>query len=489
MNQHYLLALDIGTTNAKAVIFTHNGSVIAAVEEMITSHYPQTGWVEQDPDAIEKSSITAIRDAIKKANIDQTALTALGFSSAMHSLICVDANGKPLSRALIWSDRRSQQQADNLKQTHPELYDRTGLPLHPMSPLTKLLWMKETNYQPYIDATYFMSIKEYIIYKWFGKRLTDHAMAAATGMYNAKTNTWDEEALDICNVKQTQLSSIVSPTTQLPPINKQVAHTMGVSAKLPCMIGSADGQLANLGSGAILPGEVAVSMGTSGALRQMVDTHLVSPNQQTFCCAFTEEQAIIGGATNNGGITVQWLKDLLKCDDNFDTFIGLADTVKPGADGLYFHPYINGERAPLWQPDAKGNFFGIRITHKRAHFVRAVLEGITFNLYHINQTLEQIAGPSEKLYVNGGLARSDTWVHMLANIFNRPVYVSESHHSAAWGAAWTAHIATNKTKTFTDIKANIPIKKIIQPDKNEADMYQEIYQSYYELATVLADYF
>src|SRR5699024_2369596 len=201
------------------------------------------------------------------------------------------------------------------------------------------------------------------------------------------------------------------------------------------------------------------------------------------------EQAIIRSAKNNGSITVQWLKDLLKCDDNFDAFIGLADTVKPGADGLFFHPYINGERAPLWQPDAKGNFFGIRITHKRAHFVRAVLEGITFNLYHINHTLEQIAGPSEKLYVNGGLARSDTWVHMLANIFNRPVYVSESHHTDARGAAWTAHIATTKNTTFTDIKTNTPCKKIVQPDKDEADMYQAIYQSYYELATVLADYF
>ncbi|MBU8909251.1 FGGY-family carbohydrate kinase, partial [Desertibacillus haloalkaliphilus] len=128
----------------------------------------------------------------------------------------------------------------------------------------------------------------------------------------------------------------------------------------------------------------------------------------------------------------------------FDELTKEAERVSPGAEGILFHPYINGERAPLWNQRAKGNFFGVTITHKKEHFVRAVLEGITFNLYQIGKALERVAGEPEKLFVNGGLARSSLWLQMVADVFGKEVYVPESHHSAAWGAAWTALVSIGK---------------------------------------------
>ncbi|WP_342504829.1 gluconokinase [Sporosarcina sp. FSL K6-2383] len=490
MSRELVIALDIGTTSAKAVIFELNGKLVAEAERMITSHYPHPGWVEQDPVEMERSSVGAIKDVINKANIKSEELLTLGISCAMHSLICVDTNYEPLSQAIIWADGRSNLQAKALKKANgDEIYAKTGLPNHPMSPFSKLLWMKETAFESYQQATYFMSAKEYIIQKWFGRRLIDYSMASATGLFNMKTFDWDEQALALAGVDNKQLSEIVPPTEILTGIDKAIANEMGISSDMPFVIGSADGQLANLGSGAISPGEVAISAGTSGAIRQMITGFQVSEQQETFCYAFTRDLSIIGGPTNNGGIALQWLKELIEYEGSFEELTAEAEQVSPGAEGLLFLPYINGERAPLWNQEAKGNFFGLSITHKKEHLVRAVLEGITYNLYHIGKALERQAGEPEKIFVNGGLARSPLWVQMLADVFGKEVYLSESHHSAAWGAAWTALVAIEKVDSFEDIRKNIPIEAIIKPNQQNHNVYAEAFKKYVNISRDLAKYF
>jgi gluconokinase len=352
-----------------------------------------------------------------------------------------------------------------------------------------LLWMKETNFEPYRQAAYFISVKEYVLQKWFGRSMVDYSMASATGLFNMKTFDWDEEALELAGVNKNQLSRIVPPTEILTGIDKAIADEMGISSEMPFVIGSADGQLANLGSGAINPGEVAISAGTSGAIRQMIKGFEVSDSQETFCYAFTDELSILGGPTNNGGIALQWLKELIEYEGSFDQLTAEAEKVAPGAEGVLFLPYINGERAPIWKQEAKGNFFGLSITHKKEHLVRAVLEGITYNLYHIGKALEDKVGEPEKIFVNGGLAQSPLWVQMLADVFGKDVYVSESHHSAAWGAAWTALVAIGKVDSFEEIKQNIPIEAIIQPNLDNHEIYAKAFEKYIGIASDLSKYF
>jgi gluconokinase len=490
MKKDLVFALDIGTTSAKAVLFELDGKLVASAERMITSKYPQTDRVEQDPIEIERASVGAIHDCMKKSNRKKDEVLTLGISCAMHSLICVNENYEPLSQALIWADGRSNEQAKKLRETVGDsIYANTGLPNHPMSPLSKLLWMKETNFEPYHQAAYFISVKEYVLQKWFGRSMVDYSMASATGLFNMKTFDWDEEALELAGVDKSQLSRIVPPTEILTGIDKAIADEMGISSEMPFVIGSADGQLANLGSGAINPGEVAISAGTSGAIRQMIKGFEVSDSQETFCYAFTDELSILGGPTNNGGIALQWLKELIEYEGSFDQLTAEAEKVAPGAEGVLFLPYINGERAPIWKQEAKGNFFGLSITHKKEHLVRAVLEGITYNLYHIGKALEDKVGEPEKIFVNGGLAQSPLWVQMLADVFGKDVYVSESHHSAAWGAAWTALVAIGKVDSFEEIKQNIPIEAIIQPNLDNHEIYAKAFEKYIGIASDLSKYF
>lgn len=479
MSHEYVIGLDLGTTSAKAVIFTLGGKVVAEAEDLVTSYYPKQGWVEQDPDEIERSAVKAINMAIQQANVSKDEIISLGISAAMHSIICMGDNGEALSQALIWADGRSTKQASELMESDGlEIFSRTGMPIHPMSPLAKLIWMKEIDYIPYKQSSYFLSIKEYLLLKWFDKRVIDYSMASATGMFNGNTFQWDDDVLKTAGITEDMLSTIVPPTYRLTNIKPEIANEMGISNEMPFIIGAADGQLANLGIGAISPGEVAVSVGTSGAIRQFTKGFQSNTKHETFCYAFSDEYFIVGGPTNNGGIALQWLKELLNYQESFDHFTAEAAKVGPGAEGLFFHPYINGERAPLWNQQARGNFFGMSVTHKTEHFVRAVLEGITFNLYQIGKALEKQAGETEKLYVNGGMARSSLWLQMLADVFGKEVYVPESHHSAAWGAAWTALVGIGKANSFEEIKNNIPMGEPVKPNMENHEKYKAIYAKY-----------
>ncbi|THE11685.1 gluconate kinase [Bacillus timonensis] len=490
MSHEYVIGLDLGTTSAKAVIFTLNGKVVAEAEDLVTSYYPKQGWVEQDPDEIERSAVKAINMAIQQAKVNKEDIISLGISAAMHSIICMADNGEALSQALIWADGRSTKQANELMESDGlEIFSRTGMPIHPMSPLAKLIWMKEIDYIPYTQSSYFLSIKEYLLLKWFNQRVIDYSMASATGMFNGKTFQWDHEVLNKAGITEDMLSKIVPPTYRLTDINPKIADEMGISSEMPFIIGAADGQFANLGIGAISPGEVAVTAGTSGAIRQFTKGFQSNTKHETFCYAFTDEHFIVGGPTNNGGIALQWLKELLNYQESFDHFTAEAKKVGPGAEGLFFHPYINGERAPLWKQQARGNFFGMSVTHKTEHFVRAVLEGITFNLYQIGQALEKQAGETEKLYVNGGLARSPLWLQMLADVFGKEVYVPETHHSAAWGAAWTALVGIGKVNSFEEIKNNIPMGEPVVPNKENHEKYKAIYAKYEEIGKDIIKHF
>ncbi|MCK0472389.1 gluconokinase [Halalkalibacter sp. APA_J-10(15)] len=487
MSRELVIGLDLGTTSVKAVLFTVNGKLIAETEKLIESKYLNDNWVEQDPEQIAMFSEQAMSEILHKANVLEGEVLTVGFSCAMHSLICLDEQMNPLTNAIIWADGRSSEQAEDIMKTNgANIFAKTGTPIHPMTPFMKLLWMKKTNYVPYVKSSYFMSIKEFLLYRWFGERVVDYAMASATGLFNIHTYDWDDDLLTLVGVKREQLSTIVEPTKV---ITQWSDTKIPLLEGVPCVIGSADGQLANLGSGAISPGEVAISVGTSGAIRQFIDGVKVNKRLETFTYAFDKRTAIIGGPTNNGGIVLQWLKELLEYDGGMEELIHEASKAEVGSDGLLFFPYVNGERAPLWNQKAKGNFFGLSMTHKRHHLVRAVLEGITLNLYQIEQSLVEMAGESKEIYVNGGLSRSSFWVQMVADVFGKNIYVLDTHHSAAWGGAWTALVGIGRVNSFKEIKETIQLKEVVVPDLERHQAYQKAFERFCVIGKDLGKHF
>jgi gluconokinase len=499
MFKDFVIGLDIGTTSAKAVLFNRLGQVVSESEKNYPVSHPQPSWVEQDPYEIEQAAIKTIKTTLEKSDIQSAQLLGVGISTAMHSLICVDEQGEALSPSITWADGRSVAQARYVKQNYPAIYTKTGTPIHPMSPFIKLIWMKETNYQPYHQAKRFISIKEFLLKRWFDNDEVDYSIASATGLFNVHTFEWEEEALELAGITKEQLSTPVPPTKIIQGMNKQVANEMGIPTGLPFVIGASDGPLANLGNGAIDIGDVAITVGTSGAIRQIASKPQLDQRQEVFCYAFTNDLWIMGGPTNNGAIVLQWLKEIMGQKEvelaqkqgmnPYELLTRLASEAHPGSDGLLFLPFLNGERAPYWDSSARGSYIGLTLTHQKKHLLRSGLEGVIFSLYDVGESLKRLAGEPTKLYASGGFARSSLWLQILANVFGKKVEVPKSHQSSAWGVAWMTLFALGEVDSLTSIKSHIPMQESYTSIEAHHQTYQELYDIYRTLYDSLKSQF
>ena len=477
-----IIGIDIGTSATKAAAFRTSGSVVAHEQVDYGLLNPQPGWFEQDPEILFGAVVKAITGVVAKAKaqIADSMPVAIAFSSAMHGLIAMDKDDQPLTNCIIWADTRSEFFAAALKKK-PEgtaIYLKTGTPIHPMSPLCKLCWLREEMPEIFNAAAKFISIKEFVFHRLFGRYVIDESIASATGLFDIRTLDWYPPALRLAGISASQLSEPVPITYTLRGLAPEVAHTMGVPADTEFVLGGSDGCMANLGAGAVAPGEAAISIGTSGAVRVVAEVPKTDPQARTFCYVLTDRLFVVGGAVNSGGVIFRWYRDQfgpegLQGAEAYDEVIAEAATIRPGADGLVFLPYLAGERAPHWNANTKGLFFGVQLHHTRAHFSRAVLEGIVYGLYSVGKALEELAGPIQVIHANGGFTEAPLWVQLLADVFNRRVVVSEeSVQDAARGAYMVAMKALGQTSHFE--KAGRPQGSVVyEPDAGAHKRYME----------------
>lgn len=485
----YVIGLDIGTSAVKAVLFARSGYVIAEQEMTYPTMRPQIGWAEQDPLAIERATKQVLRQLIEIANVPSDQIVAIGLSSAMHSIICVDERGEPLSPLITWADQRSYEQAERIKRNPSStIYMKTGTPLHPMTPLMKLIWMKETDYEPYKRADKFVSFKEFLLFRWTGATVVDYATASASGLFNITSLCWEEEALKEAGITKEQLFSPVPPTYICQGLPKKLANEIGIRHDIPFVVGASDGPLANIGLGAMTPGDVAITIGTSGAIRQMSALPRLDERQDIFCYAVSEKLWVMGGPTNNGGSVLHWLKDLFHSRNvDYEQLSELASRSPIGAKGLLFLPYLDGERAPLWNAHARAAYVGLTSSHTEADLIRAGMEGTLFNMYQIGQSLERLGSRPKNVFASGGFSRSSLWVQMLADIFGREIQLPLNYQSSAWAAAWFALIATGIEKNIEDIKQSIPMKGTVKPNERAHETYRKLFSIYEETSEKLRD--
>lgn len=303
----YLIGVDVGTTSTKAVLYDQQANVLQDFKQGYSLYRDASGMAEQNPDTLVEAVQSVIKQAAQAANLDQGKLLAVSFSSANQSLILLDDKHQPLTRALTWADTRARAVADQLKRTPAgkQLYASTGTPIHPMSPLTKLLWLKQAHPDLMARASYFADIKSYLFYKLFGVFRFDVSIASCTGMLNVTTGDWDERALALTGVQPEQLPEVVSGTTQEIGLLPDAASAMSIPAQTPFVYGAFDGALSNLGVGAIEKDTVAITIGTSAAVRVVTDHPVIDPKQRLFCYAVDNGLWVVGGPLNNGGDVFQ----------------------------------------------------------------------------------------------------------------------------------------------------------------------------------------
>ncbi|PPA69987.1 gluconokinase [Jeotgalibacillus proteolyticus] len=500
MKQTHMIGVDIGTTSTKAVVFSKNGEFISKENIEYPLYTPHPGTAEQDPDQIFEAVQAAIRGSIILSGLPKEAISFVSFSSAMHSVIAVDEAGTPLTKSITWADNRSNEYTKQIKaQNGHEIYLRTGTPIHPMSPLSKLAWLHGEQPDLCKKAAKFISIKEYVFFKLFGAYEVDFSIASATGMFNLKELDWDQEALRIAGVTADKLSAPVDTTHYRQGLSLAHASKMGLAADTPFFLGASDGVLSNLGVNAIDKGSVAVTIGTSGAIRTVTDKPVTDPKGRIFCYALTKDRWVIGGPVNNGGMIFRWLRDEL-CQDivkeaiteginPYDALTKLADQVSPGSHGLLFHPYMAGERAPIWDANARGSFFGLGLNHKKEDMVRAVLEGILFNLYSVLLALEELIGEPKRIQATGGFAQSGILRQMMADIFDQEVVVPESFESSCFGACVLGLYARGEMEKLEDVSRLVGSVHTHQPNKEAAAVYQQVVPMFIRLSRMFSQEF
>lgn len=470
MSQQYFTGLDIGTTSTKAVVFDISGKVLTQKSISYEMFHNHPNWSEQNPDEIYE----AIKQCL--AFLDKRSLLeTLSMSSAMHSIMAVDEDGKPLTNLIVWADNRAIEIGNKLKASPvgQEIYHRTGTPIHPFSFLCKILWLKENKPEVFAKTHKFIGIKEYVWYKIFGEYEIDESLASATGMMNIQDLCWDTKALALVGIGEEKLPKIV-PTTFL-----------RTKQDKKYFIGGADGPLANLGTGAMGKSKLAFTMGTSGAVRICVDEYYTDPQMRTFNYLLTSTQHVIGGATNNGAVVMQWLKEqILQTNTSTEELIANAHKTPAGAENLLFLPYILGERAPVWNANAKGIFFGLSINHSQAHIVRAVMEGLILNLYSVGKVLME-KFPVDEICASGGFAKSDFWLQLVADVFQKKVVITDNVEGSAWGAVLLALKGLGlETKTSAQTT-----EKVFLPDTTKAELYAQLHQKFERLYLKLQDEF
>lgn len=481
MSSGVVVGVDIGTTATKVVAYRVDGAALASVDRSYPLHSPHPGWAEQDPDEVAGAVLDAIAEAVSSVRQD---VAAIGLSSVMHSLIGLDGDGRPLTPLITYADTRAWPQALRLRREHGiSLYRATGTPIHPMSPLAKLVWFTEHSPELHGRVAHWVSIKEHLLRRMCDSDVVDHAIASATGLFDLSTRDWHPGALQAAGVDPDQLGRPVSTSAVVDGMRSEVAQRLGVPASTPLVVGASDGVLANLGVGAVRPGVAALSIGTSGAIRVTVDAPRTDPDMRTFCYTLSDQQWVVGGAISNGGLVLRWLADELfdGLGGDYDALTAEAAGIPPGSDGVLMLPYLTGERAPSWAPLRGGVLFGLRVGHHRGHTIRACLEGVALQLRLVAAALRDAGGDFDRLRVTGGFVESDLWLQIVADVLNSELEVPQTDEAVAYGAALLAMRGLGLIDDLATATDGIAIARTVVPSADAVAAYDRVAASYAEL--------
>ena len=496
----YMIGVDIGTTSTKSVLYDENGQFIMKHNIGYPLHTPNVDVSEENPDELFDAVLMTVKYVVREANIKKEDIKLISFSAQMHSLIAIDTQHHRLTESITWADNRASKYAELINKEHQgsDIYQRTGTPIHPMSPLSKIFWMKHEQSDIYKQTAMFADIKTYIFYQLFEKYVIDYSMASATGMFNLEKLDWDKEALELLGITEAQLPQLVPTTHILKGMKKRYATLMGIDENTPIIVGASDGVLSNLGVNSYKKGEVAVTIGTSGAIRTVINKPRTDYKGRIFCYVLDEDHYVIGGPVNNGGVVLRWLRNELLASevetakrlgvDPYDVLTKIASRVKPGAEGLIFHPYLAGERAPLWNADARGSFFGLTLSHQKEHMIRAALEGVLYNLYTVYLALIEVMNETPStIKATGGFAKSEVWRQMMADIFDTDLIVPESYESSCLGACVLGLKALGEIDDFSIIEEMVGTTNAHQPDSATVQVYQQLVSIFINLSRSLEE--
>jgi xylulokinase len=474
-----ILAHDLGTTGNKASLHTDEGRLLSAVTVSYPAHFADGGLAEQDPEDWWNAVVQATRDLMARSDVDPGSVTGLAISGQMMGAVLLDADYRPVRPAIIWADTRSSAQTAALEavigQTHA--YSLLGHRLNPTYSLEKIMWVRDNEPDVFARVRHFCVAKDFVIHRLTGRLATDRSDASATNAYDQALGAWSPEMLAAAHLDPSLFPEVLDSTTVVGTLTAAAANATGLRAGTRVVMGGGDGPIAAVGAGIVAPEDGAyVSLGTSSWISFASDTPVYDPLMRTMTFDNVVPGSYVPTATMQaGGAALAWVSELLNPHPSsaaLSALVADASTAGASSSGLYFLPYLLGERSPHWNPDASGAFLGIGRHHGRAAMTRAVLEGVAFNLLTCIQAFRESGAVVDRIDAIGGGAASTVWLQILADVWGVPVrrrsIVEEAN---SLGAAVTAAVGLGLVDDFGAARGLSEVTAEFTPDDSRHTEY------------------
>jgi len=485
----YFLGIDASTTATKALLMHAGGEVLGVASPEYTYETPQPLWTEQRPDLWWQATVAGIRQVLTRTQVDPADVQGVGLTGQMHGLVLLDAEGEVLRPAILWNDQRTGAQCDEIRRRlgKERLIQLTGNDALTGFTAPKILWVREHEPEVYAQAAHILLPKDYVRYRLTGQFATDKAGAAGTLLFDVKARDWSPEVLDALDIPAHWLP----PTHEGPQvtghISVEAAEATGLKAGTPVVGGGGDQAAQAVGVGAVEPGIVALTLGTSGVVFASTGQPFIEPQGRlhAFCHAVPGRWHLMGVMLSAAG-SLRWYRDTLAAGVDFDALLTPVADVPPGSEGLLFLPYLTGERTPHPDPLARGAFVGLTVRHTQAHLTRAVLEGVAFGLRDSFELIKSVGlAEIRQVRISGGGARSALWRQILADVLDVELVTVNTAEGAAYGVAL---LAAGGADIYPDVDsacaATIRLTGSIPPGPASV-AYGEVYPLYRDLYPAL----
>lgn len=490
----YWMGIDIGTGGSRALLVDAKGSVAAgftAPHEDV--HMPQPLWAEQRPENWWDAAQAAIRGVLAEAHVGGDQVAGVGLSGQMHGLVLLDSGNAVIRPALIWCDQRSQPQVDAIhaKLGRDRVVAAIANPVLTGFTLPKLLWVRDHDPRSFEQTRKVLLPKDYVRFCLTGEFASEVSDASGTALFDVVHRRWSSFMLDGLGLEKDLLPRVVESPEVTGKIGAGAAARTGLKAGTPVVGGAGDQAASAVGNGIVEAGVVSCTIGTSGVVFAHMEKVAYDPGGRvhTFCHAVPGKWHVMG-VTQGAGLSLQWFRNQLARGVSYDDLTAEAATAALGCDGLFWLPYLMGERTPHLDAAARGGWIGLTAKHTCADLMRAVLEGVSYSLKDCLQIIEELGIHVKAVRASGGGARSPFWRQMLADIFDKPIATLATQEGSAYGVALLAMVGTGHYATVPEAcRAAIREVSRVDPQPDAARAYAARYPIFRSLYPALRDRF
>ncbi len=488
----YLIGIDLGTSGCKTVAFNLEGEKAVEAFREYPVYHPKPRWAEQCPTEWWSAVVETVRECLTKSGIETNSIVGLSVDSQREAIVPIGKNGAELYNSIIWLDQRTGAQAEKIKQNINEerVLSIAGVGIDPIFSASKILWLKENVPEAFDRASALLCAKDYIVHKLTGEKVTDYSMASRTMLFDIKRREWSEEICSAIGVPIDKLPDAKESSAVVGEISSLASKETLLPKGLPVVNGGGDRPCECLGAGVTLEGLVNIGTGTGSVIEVPLRQPSIDKQGRIDCCCHVIPNAweyeIIMATT---GASLRWFRDVFGKEEkeradrtsisSYDLLVRQAEEIGPGADGLFFYPYLAGVFSRKFDRKARGIYFGISLSHSKAHFVRALLEGVTFQYLESFGLLSDLGIQVRRINMVGGETKSEIWNQMKADILGMTISIPKVEDAAALGAALLAGAGTGQYSDLHKAAQDlVKVRKSYLPNEERHEVYSAIYNQY-----------